>query len=218
MLTGRVAGEVELRITPIGKAVTTFSLASCHEIKVGDAWREQIQQFQVVAWDGLAERCANYLGQGSRILIEGRLHTRQWQDRQSQKHYLTEVVALNFLMLSSRTSNNSGSPYQGTSHQNGLPSAHQEPALSPIYLPVGDPLGLGAQIQPRKRWQNDLENHLSDANDLLLEIDDVRLEPARKKPKAVEVDELLGLEFEKAENWIDDGLPQLEKIYPELDI
>ena len=103
MLTGRLGKEVELRVTPNGTSVATFSVASGRNMKQPDgSYKEQTEWFRVVAWDRLAETCSNYLKKGSHVFIEGRLQTREWQDQQGQKRYSTEVIASDMVMLDSK--------------------------------------------------------------------------------------------------------------------
>jgi single-strand DNA-binding protein len=103
MFSGRLGRDVELRITPNGSSVATFSVASSRSTKQADGqYKEQTEWFRVVAWEKLAETCANFLKKGSHVFIEGRLQTREWQDPQGQKHQTTEVIASEMNMLGSR--------------------------------------------------------------------------------------------------------------------
>jgi single-strand DNA-binding protein len=103
MLSGRLGRNVELRITPSGSSVATFSVASSRSTKQSDGqFKEQTEWFRVVAWEKLAETCASFLKKGSHVFIEGRLQTREWSDPQGQKHQTTEVIASEMVMLGSR--------------------------------------------------------------------------------------------------------------------
>jgi single-strand DNA-binding protein len=100
MLIGHVGRDPEMRHTPGGTAVTTFSLAT------GRSWvtpegerREATEWFNVVAWRRLAEICHRYLHKGSRAYVEGYLQTRSWEDDHGQRHYRTEVVAEEMILL-----------------------------------------------------------------------------------------------------------------------
>ncbi len=108
ILTGRLGKDVELRVTPSGSSVATFSVASSRNVKEGDGWKEQTEWFRVVAWEKLAETCANYLHKGSKVLIEGRLQTREWTDKENVKRSTTEVIATEMLMLDSKKSDSNG--------------------------------------------------------------------------------------------------------------
>ncbi len=104
MLTGRVGSDSELRYTSTDTAVTNFRLAVNRRVRQGDEAeaREETDWFTVVAWQKLAETCANHLKKGSRVYIEGRLQTRSWQDQSGQKRYATEIVANDLIMLDTR--------------------------------------------------------------------------------------------------------------------
>jgi single-strand DNA-binding protein len=102
MLTGRLGKDVELRVTPNGRSVATFSVASSRNVREGDAWKEQTEWFRVVAWEKLAETCSNYLHKGSHVFIEGRLQTREYTDKDGIKKYSTEVIATDMTMLDSK--------------------------------------------------------------------------------------------------------------------
>jgi single-strand DNA-binding protein len=108
MLTGRLGKDVELRVTPTGRSVATFRVASSRNVKDGDNWKEQTEWFQVVAWEKLAETCSNYLHKGSHVFIEGRLQTREWQDKEGQRRFSTEVIATDMTMLDSKGQNSGG--------------------------------------------------------------------------------------------------------------
>lgn len=65
--------------------------------------REETEWFNIVAWNKLAEICKDYLRKASRVYIEGRLQTRQWQDQDGQTHYRTEVIATDMIILDGRS-------------------------------------------------------------------------------------------------------------------
>lgn len=111
MISGRLGRDVELRITPSGSSVATFSVASSRSTKQSDGQlKEQTEWFRVVAWEKLADTCATYLKKGSSVFIEGRLQTRDWTDQQGQKHSTTEVIASEMVMLGSRQNEGEGAP------------------------------------------------------------------------------------------------------------
>ena len=96
-LIGNLGKAPEMKYTPTGKAVTSFSVAVDRPNRDGQAATDW---FRVVAWEGLAELCNQYLEQGSKVYVEGRLQTRTWDGPDGQKHYATEIVAENILFLS----------------------------------------------------------------------------------------------------------------------
>jgi single-strand DNA-binding protein len=104
MVIGRLGRDPEMRFTPSGRPVTTFSVASGRSWTTSDGQkRSETEWFNIVAWGGLAEVCNQYLEKGMRVYIEGRLQTRRWEDSNGVKKSSTEVVASEMIMLSQRT-------------------------------------------------------------------------------------------------------------------
>lgn len=94
ILVGRLGQNPELRYTPSGAAVTNFSIAT------NESWtdksgqkQERTEWHRVVVWGKLAELCNQYLTKGRQAYVEGRLQTRQWQDKDGQTKYTTEIQA-----------------------------------------------------------------------------------------------------------------------------
>ena len=111
MVIGRLGKDPEMRYTAGGSPVTTFSVAAGRQWKDGAGeTREETEWFNVVTWNKLAEICNEHLHKGSRVYIEGRLQTHQWQDQEGQTRYRTEVIASDMIMLDSRGARESG-PY-----------------------------------------------------------------------------------------------------------
>jgi single-strand DNA-binding protein len=107
MLIGNLGRDPEMRYTPSGKPVTSFSLASSRSWVSSDGQRrEETEWFNVVAWGNLAEICNQHLARGQQVYIEGRLQTRSWEDSNGQRHFRTEVVANEMIILGRRVSYN----------------------------------------------------------------------------------------------------------------
>ena len=103
MIIGSLGREPEMRYTPGGKPVTSFSLASSRTWTAADGERrEETEWFNVVTWGNLAEICQQHLGKGQQVYIEGRLQTRGWEDDSGQRHFRTEVVANEMIILGNR--------------------------------------------------------------------------------------------------------------------
>jgi single-strand DNA-binding protein len=103
MIIGRLGREPEMRYTPNGRPVTAFSVAVNRSWVAGDGdKREETEWFNVVAWGNLAEICKQHLHKGQMVYIEGRLQSRGWEDQDGKKHYRTEIVANEMIMLSDR--------------------------------------------------------------------------------------------------------------------
>jgi single-strand DNA-binding protein len=103
MIIGNLGREPEMRYTPSGRPVTTFSVATSRSWHSTDGERhEETEWFNVVAWGSLAEICNQYLHKGQQVYIEGRLQTRRWEDSEGNKHFTTELVANEMIMLGDR--------------------------------------------------------------------------------------------------------------------
>jgi single-strand DNA-binding protein len=104
ILIGNLGRDVEMRMTQQGTAVANFSLATTEtwKDKATGERKERTEWHSVVAWDRLAQICAEYLQKGKMVYVEGSLQTRSWEDQTGQKRYRTEVKASNILMLSPR--------------------------------------------------------------------------------------------------------------------
>ena len=122
ILVGNLGRDIELRYTPGGAAVATLSLATT------DVWNDKSGQRQektewhrVVLWGKTAETLAEYLLKGRQIYVEGRLQTRQWDDRDGNKRYTTEIRADRVVLLGSRGSGGGGGQ-RGESQDQGAPA------------------------------------------------------------------------------------------------
>ena len=106
-IIGHLGKEPEMRYTPSGKPVTTFSVAVSRSWNTLDGERHnETEWFNVVAWGNLAEICKQYLTKGQQVYIEGRLQTRRWEDKEGGKHNSVEVVANEMMMLGERRDQN----------------------------------------------------------------------------------------------------------------
>ncbi len=122
ILVGNLGKDPELRYTPSGTAVATFSLATTERYKDRDGNRQDKTEWHnIVAWRQLAEICGKYLHKGKQIYIEGKIQTRSYDDRDGNKRYITEIVVDQMQMLGSRDDNQGGGQggYGGGSSQSG---------------------------------------------------------------------------------------------------
>jgi single-strand DNA-binding protein len=102
-IIGHLGKDPEMRYTPSGRPVTTFSVAVSRSWNSADGERHaETEWFNVVAWGNLAEICKQYLVKGQQVYIEGRLQTRRWDDKEGQKHTSVEIVANEMMMLGDR--------------------------------------------------------------------------------------------------------------------
>lgn len=105
MIIGRLERSPEMRYTPSGRPVTSFSVATNRSwVNAEGERREDTEWFNVVAWGNLAEICKQYLTKDQQVYVEGRLQTRGWEDQSGKKHYRTELVASEMIMLGERKS------------------------------------------------------------------------------------------------------------------
>ena len=103
LLIGNLGCDPEMRYTPSGRPVTSFSLSTSRSWTSPEGERrEETEWFNIVAWGNLAEICKQYLTKGHQVYIEGRLQTRGWEDETGKKHFRTEVVASEMIMLGDR--------------------------------------------------------------------------------------------------------------------
>jgi single-strand DNA-binding protein len=130
MVIGNLGRDPEMRYTPSGKPVTSFSVAVSRTYMKPEGERAEVTDwFNVVAWGRLAEICSQYLTKGSMVYVEGRLETRSWEGEGGQKHYRTEVVANDVNILDRK-----GRPDESSAMDSGLgdlniPSASDEPSI-----------------------------------------------------------------------------------------
>ncbi len=110
ILVGNLGRDPEVRNTPSGQTVASFSLATSRRWKDRDGNRqEQTEWHNIVVWGKLAEIAGQYLTKGKQIFVEGRLQTRSWEDKDSgEKKYRTEVVCDSLQMLGSRGDSGGG--------------------------------------------------------------------------------------------------------------
>src|SRR5512136_1129169 len=103
LIIGRLGRDPEMRYTPSGRPVTTFTVATSRSWNTSEGGRRtETEWFNVVAWSNLAEICKQYLVKGSLVYIEGRLQTRHWEDPEGNKHSSIEIVANEMIILSDR--------------------------------------------------------------------------------------------------------------------
>lgn len=103
MVIGRLGRDPEMRYTPSGRPVTTFSVATSRTWTTSEGERRvETEWFNIVAWGSLAEICKQYLTKGQVVYIEGRLQTRHWDDNEGNKHTSVEIVANEMIMLSEK--------------------------------------------------------------------------------------------------------------------
>ncbi|HFI0024828.1 TPA: single-stranded DNA-binding protein [Streptococcus suis] len=145
VLVGRMTRDAELRYTPSNQAVATFTLAVNRNFKNQNGEREA-DFINVVIWRQQAENLANWAKKGALIGVTGRIQTRNYDNQQGQRVYVTEVVAESFQLLESRTARegqgggySAGNSFAGGNDYN---SPYQAPAQStPNFAREESPFG-----------------------------------------------------------------------------
>jgi len=124
-IIGNLTKDPEVRQTPSGTLVASFTIATNH------TWRDQTDNKQekaefhnMVAWGKLAEICQSYLKKGKKVFAEGRIQTRDWEGDDGIKRYKTEIIVENLIMLNSREGDGATSGYDSE------PSYAQQPSSS----------------------------------------------------------------------------------------
>ena len=140
ILVGRLGRDPETRYTGGGQAVANFSVATDESYKDKNGERQKRTEWhKIVVWGKQAEIAQQYLKKGSLVFIEGRIQSREWQDKEGQKRTSFEIVASNFRMLGGRSdgaaagagagaggaSRSGGSSDDSESH--GSAGGHEEP-------------------------------------------------------------------------------------------
>lgn len=131
MLIGNLTRDPEMRYTPNGAGVCSFGLATNRSWASGEGGerREETEFHRIVAWNKLAELCAQLLTKGRKVYIEGRLQTRNWEGPEGEKRNATEVVAEDMVLLDSRREVMSGSvESQETNNKNDAETKSVEDA------------------------------------------------------------------------------------------
>lgn len=108
-LIGNLGADPEVRYTPSSAAVANFRIATTEvwNDKAGER-QERTEWHRIVVWGKQAEHCGEYLRKGRSVHIEGRLQTREWEDKSGQKRYTTEIVADRVTFLGSRADGGGG--------------------------------------------------------------------------------------------------------------
>ncbi|HYK89546.1 MAG TPA: single-stranded DNA-binding protein [Acidobacteriota bacterium] len=103
LLIGRLGKDPEIRYTPDGSPVASFSLATSENWTDKSGTRqERTEWHNIVAWSKLAELSKRYLVKGRQVYIEGRIRTREWNDKDGNKRRTTEVIASQMVLLGSK--------------------------------------------------------------------------------------------------------------------
>jgi single-strand DNA-binding protein len=120
-LIGRLGRDPEIRHTTSGSAVANFSLATDERWTDAEGNRQtRTEWHNIVAWRKLADICGQYLRKGRLVFIEGRIQTREWDDRDGNKRRTTEIIASNMQMLGGRGQGEESAEPQRQKEQNDM--------------------------------------------------------------------------------------------------
>jgi single-strand DNA-binding protein len=128
ILVGNLGKDAETKFTTSGTAVTKFPIATSRRWKDQQSgeWKEETDWHNVILWR--AENLANYLLKGKQVYVEGRLQTRNYDDKEGKKVYVTEVVAEDVILLGGRPSEASAGAGEYAPGPVSMPRSAQRPA------------------------------------------------------------------------------------------
>ncbi len=145
MIIGRLTRDPEMRTTPQGTQVASFSIAT------NSSWgndkgerQDKVEYHNIVAWQKLAEICGQYLKKGSKVYVEGRIQTRAWDAQDGSKKSRTEIVAREMIMLDSKGGFGGGVAGESESGAPAQAPAFKKPVESKEPATVGAAAGKGA--------------------------------------------------------------------------
>ncbi len=144
ILIGNLGADPETRYSQNGQPITNFSIATSEKWTSRDGQpQERTEWHRIVTFGRLAETCRDYLAKGKQVYIEGRIQTRDWEDKEGKKRYTTEIVALTVRFLGKASDNpqgpkQSGVEQPGGSYGGGDPSGGDPSGGDPS---GGDPSG-----------------------------------------------------------------------------
>ena len=132
ILVGNLGADPEIRYTPGGTAVANFRIATTESYKNKEGQKEEKTEWhRIVTFGKLAEICGEYLAKGKQVYLEGRIQTSQWEDKEGNKRYTTEIVCNQMQMLGrvgDRGSVPAGAPEGGGGGGGGASTAKEDTA------------------------------------------------------------------------------------------
>ena len=127
ILGGRMTADPELKTTPSGIAVTTFTVAVNRRFGGKNEGEAQADFFNVTAWRATAEFICKYFKKASSICVMGSLQTRSWVDKDGQKRYATEIVADEAYFVDAKAEMPAAPAHQTAPAQSYIPDAYTQP-------------------------------------------------------------------------------------------
>jgi single-strand DNA-binding protein len=136
ILVGNLTRDPEMRQTPSGQAVCTFSIATNREWITKEGKKHSLTEYHdLVAWAKLAEICQMHLKKGKLIYVEGYLKTRSWDTPEGIKKFKTEIIIQDMIMLDKRENKDNGMP-DYIPEENGVNNHQPEPEDLPAEVPA----------------------------------------------------------------------------------
>jgi len=122
ILVGNLTKDPEVKYTNSGAAVCNFSVATNEKWKGKDGTKQERTEYhRIVAWEKTAELCGEFLSKGRSVYIEGRIQTRDWEDKDGNKRYTTEIVAQSVQFLDKASAAEADGQQRGGSDDDGVP-------------------------------------------------------------------------------------------------
>lgn len=135
LLIGNLTRDPELRYTPSGAAVCTFSVATNRYYVASDGNKKEETEFiKIVSWNKLAELCSQLLAKGRKVYVEGRLQTRNWETPDGQARQTTEVVIDDMRILDSRKDFEGGEEVSAPDYEDKSPKEEAVAEESPAKI------------------------------------------------------------------------------------
>src|SRR3989338_8122915 len=129
LLIGNLGADPEVRVTGTGQSVATIRLATTDRwVDKSGQKTERTEWHRVVVWGKQAEHCKEYLSKGRQIYVEGRIQTREWNDKEGNKRYTTEIVAQRIQFVGSPGERKAGSGAAGSGVAGGGSGQQQPPS------------------------------------------------------------------------------------------
>ncbi len=147
-LIGNLTRDPEMRFTPSGTAVCTFSIAT-NRTFISDGERKEEADFhRIVAWSKLAELCSQLLKKGNRVFVSGRLQNRSWEGQDGQQRQTTEIVIEDMILLTSRSGS---SEYEESTDANEFKTAPSQTPPTKLAPKSDDTSDQPAEDTPKEK-------------------------------------------------------------------
>lgn len=133
-IMGNVVKDPDLRYTPNGAGVLSFSVATNRSYKKGEEWVKEGTFHNIVVWNN-ADTLSQKIKKGTKLHIMGRLQTRSWDDKDGKKNYKTEIIAEKVRLISRFEGDNAPMADSGSSSSHSQPESADEQSIDPNDLP-----------------------------------------------------------------------------------